>query len=1151
MRAAKAHIDGLIELHRMEDGAARAAVFRQSVAALAAEAVDLRPAPLEGLDPVDLETSIRVAIGQGLLDDLGWLSTSHAAAALYELAGALPIGDLRRELGRRVLQRLHEGNAETFAILAAKLSVGSRKVLSNPPVRARVALALEGASSTQGRAATLALSLVSQPELMREWLVLPSSGALASRRLAARVLECAALEVVRRAARGDDYVLAVFDRPEVTNSLNRLLVDREPLVWRRAAIARGLLCGVLPHLAEHIEESLDPERSSTEWRRGAVSLASHIAVEPESALSRCQELLRGEILQREPAIASSMVFGLAWAVEAEPDAANALLETLVAVGNLETLEAFGSLRRDVLGAQFVTTASEAAKRRIASPHFARADDDARTALLRAVSIELGADPNRNHASELGAALNRARLAYLEQDARAAHALGLEVLARAAASLDALVSACATSEGRQLELLALRELDRTLLESQALLHLLWLGCTAPDAAPLRAVHALSNRLGDWLMAREGPLFRAEDTEHIELRARRLRALLHFVDQNLTVTGDKPSQLRDERLKMARLLIGRLKDGADPSVRRVVCAATARACDALLGEELVELSDVLILAATHLADAKDLSVLSEASMEPATARLLAAYARFVQRTSKASQMTGRRMRVGLENLGVLIRAFPALATPRVEALREALVAFADVAHVLQAATSLAALASDEELGSSHLSAFADAVSLLIRLVTGARRRMGDKLPEAALAGEPALRGLDIALAHALREDDPRAMQPAVELASAVLREALPPHLANVAVDALSHVASIPVASPFAAELVAAPAQHHRGAPLPPWLPPNRVVGGFYVIRALGTGSVGSVFVVCRAEEREIHQARRFALKVPEYGGDVARTLSQEEFLRLFREEAGALLVVPDHPNLARLVTFDAGARPKPVLVMELVEGLTLQRLIDTAALDVAGAFDLLDGVAAGLEAMHAVGVGHLDLKPSNVILRDPDRGRASAEEFLPLTGSSAQAVPVLVDFGLAGRTIRPGCATVQYGAPELWGFESRGAPPTPAHVDIYAFGCLIYETLFGHELFDAPTQMAVISKHLRQDGNLPVLSRMMQRTDLSPLVSVIRGAIRRDCADRASLAELRADLREAGKELAGRAWPLSLEAAGRGKSMKDSMSQALPLVRKRGK
>ena len=1160
MRAAKTHIDGLLQLHRVDDIVAMAAVWRQSMAALAAEAVDLRPVPLEGLDPVDLESSMRVALAHGLVDDLDWLSPPHAAAALYELAAALPIGDARRELGRRVLRRLHEGNAETFAILAAQLSMGSRKGLAGPAIHARVALTMDVASSTHGRAPALALSLISHPDLTREWLSVPSTGPLPSRRLAARLLECAAVEVVRRTLRQDDYALAVFEQPAVTSAWNRLLADREPLVWHHVAIARGLLSGSLPHFAEHIERALDPSRTPTEWRRAGVSLAARVGIDPEHGLARCHEVLRGEILQRDPGVASSMVFGLPWAVESEPDAANELLRTLVEIGNLDTLEAFGALRRDVIGAQFVTTASEAARNRINQPHFARLNDDGRIALLYAVGVELGAEPVRERVSELGDVLSRARLAYAETDARAAYALGVELFGIAASALEGLAAAEASPRGRQDEFLALRELDRALLESQTLVNLLWLGATSAESSSLRGVNVLHEQLGDWLMSRESaPIGEADELEQATLQAHRLRALLHLVDANLGVGGDKPSVLRDRRLRMTRLLLGRTSNDAPSPLRRVVCAATARASDALLREEIAELSDVLITVAFHIQDAADLFVLAEASMDPAAASLVHAHASFVQRMAKASQMTGQRARVGLESLGAVIRSFPGLATPRVEALREALLGFADAVQTVQAAQSLTALASDEDLGPSHMSSFADAVLLLARLTAGARRRMGETPHDGAAELDSVLRALDIYLARALRDDDPHGMREVVDAAIAVLREALPCRWADLAAAALVHVSTLPIALPFAAGLVAAPAHSHRGVPLPPWLPPNRVLGGFYVIRPLGTGSVGSVFAACRSEEKGVRDAPRFALKVPEYGGDVARSLSQEEFFRLFREEARALLAVPDHPNLARLVTFDAGARPKPILVMELVEGLTLQRLIDTAALDVAAAFALLDGVAAGLEAMHGFGVGHLDVKPSNVILREPEQSATLADDYAASSDDPLRSmrpgrragIPVLVDFGLAGRNVRPGCATVHYGAPELWGHVCEGATPTPADVDTYAFGCLIYETLTGHELFDGPTQMSVITSHIQHDGNLPVLEKMMQRTDFSQLAAVIRCAVRRDPRHRAPLSEIRADLRQAGFGLVGRPWPLSLDTflPPPIQGIEFSVSQALPLVRKR--
>src|SRR5262249_37825161 len=141
--------------------------------------------------------------------------------------------------------------------------------------------------------------------------------------------------------------------------------------------------------------------------------------------------------------------------------------------------------------------------------------------------------------------------------------------------------------------------------------------------------------------------------------------------------------------------------------------------------------------------------------------------------------------------------------------------------------------------------------------------------------------------------------------------------------------------------------------------------------------------------------------------------QEFLHLFREEAGALLTLAPHPNLAGFVNFDAAARPKPILVMELVTGPSLERIIDKRDLSTSSAFAILDGIAAGQGAMHEQRLGHLDIKPANVILRQRD-GAASGDLLSDALAPSA----VLVDFGLAGRKIRPGCASPHYGAPEIW-------------------------------------------------------------------------------------------------------------------------------------
>jgi serine/threonine protein kinase len=267
-----------------------------------------------------------------------------------------------------------------------------------------------------------------------------------------------------------------------------------------------------------------------------------------------------------------------------------------------------------------------------------------------------------------------------------------------------------------------------------------------------------------------------------------------------------------------------------------------------------------------------------------------------------------------------------------------------------------------------------------------------------------------------------------------------------------------------------------------------------------------VATRAAARSDPDAERYALKVPEYSASAARSLSEAEFLAMFQEEAATLMALPNHPNLARFVTFDAACRPKPILVMELVEGLTLERALQTQGLDARRAFHFLDGVLRGLEAMHAAGIGHLDLKPSNVVLSGGERA-------------------VLVDFGLAGKHVRRGCGTGPYSSPEVWGAADVGMSVSPAKADVYSFGCVAFEALTGRVLFDGPTEMAQIAMHVAHDGFPDPLRALARRPGFAGLAELLFATLRRDPRDRPSAMSVRKELALLAPALMRAAWPFA--------------------------
>jgi tetratricopeptide (TPR) repeat protein len=195
---------------------------------------------------------------------------------------------------------------------------------------------------------------------------------------------------------------------------------------------------------------------------------------------------------------------------------------------------------------------------------------------------------------------------------------------------------------------------------------------------------------------------------------------------------------------------------------------------------------------------------------------------------------------------------------------------------------------------------------------------------------------------------------------------------------------------------------------------VVGRFELLRELGRGGFGIVY-----EARDTELGRRVAFKALKPG-----TLASGHDAGWLRDEAEAIARL-QHPNLVTL--FDAGQGPSgPYLILELIEGETLEERLGRGPLPPAEALRIARAIAAGLAHAHAAGVVHRDLKPGNVLL-GPDGGVK------------------LLDFGLAHVFGREGIegGTRAFMAPE----QRRGADSADPAVDVYALGVLLHLLLTG--------------------------------------------------------------------------------------------------------
>jgi len=206
-----------------------------------------------------------------------------------------------------------------------------------------------------------------------------------------------------------------------------------------------------------------------------------------------------------------------------------------------------------------------------------------------------------------------------------------------------------------------------------------------------------------------------------------------------------------------------------------------------------------------------------------------------------------------------------------------------------------------------------------------------------------------------------------------------------------------------------------------------------RTLGVGSMGVVHLA-----RDLRNNVWVAVKLvaPELHDD------RDAHYR-FAREAAALAAVA-HPNVVRVRGFGEDDRGNSFVVMEYVRGPSLEAVISAATgrsewVPIQRALGILRELAIGLEAVHAAGFVHRDVKPSNVLIEhDTDR-------------------PVLLDFGLARSPARGsaksiGAGTPWYMAPEQVDAAEVEELEISARTDVYAFGCTAFELLTGAPPFE---------------------------------------------------------------------------------------------------
>jgi eukaryotic-like serine/threonine-protein kinase len=228
-------------------------------------------------------------------------------------------------------------------------------------------------------------------------------------------------------------------------------------------------------------------------------------------------------------------------------------------------------------------------------------------------------------------------------------------------------------------------------------------------------------------------------------------------------------------------------------------------------------------------------------------------------------------------------------------------------------------------------------------------------------------------------------------------------------------------------------------------GRAFGNFVVVRELGRGAMGAVFIGYQKSLK-----RQVAIKL------LPKALASSELARQqFRDEAETVAIL-DHPHI--ITIFDTGEDDKFFFqVMQLVDGQDLACLIERMQrhplparrlLPLSHVFRLIAEVLDGLQFAHEAGVVHQDIKPANILIENRE-GRA-----------------LIADFGIA-KTMQLESLTrgLVVGTPTYLSPEQAAAKDTDHRTDLYAVGVILFELLAGRLPVRNEDARATIMRKLR--------------------------------------------------------------------------------------